>query len=77
MEDIKQTFRKNRHSFVLSLAWQRTTKLLEQLEQMQGQAQQSVDSIHSPNWFISFNEPQPGTGTYFRQSVWQGISRLW
>jgi hypothetical protein len=46
MEDIKQTFRKSKHSFVLSLAWQRTTKLLEQLEKTQGQAQQSVDSIH-------------------------------
>jgi len=46
MEDIKHTFRKSEHSFVFSLAWQRTPKLLEQLEQMQGQAQQSVDSIH-------------------------------
>jgi flagellar biosynthesis chaperone FliJ len=44
MEDIKQTFRKRGHSFMLSLAWQHTTKLLEQLEQMHGQAQQSVDS---------------------------------
>jgi len=46
MEDIKQTFSKSGHSFMLSLAWQRTTQLLEQLEQTQGQAQQSVDSIH-------------------------------
>jgi len=46
MEDIIQKFRKSRHSFLISLAWQRTTKLLEKLEKTQGQAQQSVDSIH-------------------------------
>jgi hypothetical protein len=46
MEDIKHTFSKSEHSSMLSLAWQRTIKLLEQLEQTQGQAQQSVDSIH-------------------------------
>jgi len=46
MEDIKQTFRKRGHSFMLNLARQHTIKLLEQLEQTHGQAQQSADSIH-------------------------------
>jgi len=77
MEDTKQTFRKSGHSFVLSLVWQHTTQLLKQLEQTQGQAQQSVDSIHQPSWFLSFNETQPGTAIYFRQSVCQVISQLW